>query len=270
VLHHAALVVSAVGRSFAPRQPGFRHAALAWNPEERALAGANVQASTRGRVHASVAMEPAALLLRAESGEVPLLTAILAGRSLADVQHDLRTALADAGLDAARLTLRLPADLPDGPLHTREPMVIDAAAAAELGRWFGLASDLLEDAAAAHESGLPVPCWPDHFDLAVLTAPAGAVSSPGHAARPDAAVTLGFSPGDGSIPEPYFYVTPWPVPPAGTILPKAPAGGRWQTDGWMGLALTATTIIAADASADLAAAFLDGGYAIARDLVLAA
>jgi hypothetical protein len=55
--------------------------------------------------------------------------------------------------------------------------------------------------------------WPEHFDLAV----AAATGSGG--------VTLGFSPGDDAVPEPYVYVAPWePDRPGDADYWNAPFG----------------------------------------------
>jgi hypothetical protein len=70
---------------------------------------------------------------------------------------------------------------------------------------------------------------------------------------------LGLSPGDEGIPEPYFYVTPWPPPGPGEPLPDLPAPGRWHREGWTGAVLTGTEVVAAGdggAQAARASAFL--------------
>jgi hypothetical protein len=65
----------------------------------------------------------------------------------------------------------------------------------------------------------PLRLWPHHFDLARLLSFSGGRS-----------VGLGFSPGDRSYAEPYWYVAPWPTP---AELPSL-AVGTWHTDGWTG------------------------------------
>lgn len=254
-LHHAALLVSAVGRSLGGRQPGFRHAALSWDAE--AAGGAFVGwpiVTSKGSIRAALRFDPPAITVGDDT------TIPLAGSSVADVTARLRQALDDAGAEGERLTTRLPADLPRGPTQTGEPFEPDDRAAAELGRWFGLANTHLVQAASAHEADLPVPCWPDHFDLAVVVhLPPPAVT--------DGQITLGFSPGDGTIPEPYFYVTAWPMAPGRAGEVPAPAGGRWQVEGWSGLALPASVILAASDQAGTIAGFLTRGFGIGRDLV---
>ena len=132
-----------------------------------------------------------------------------------------------------------------------------------------MANRLLTGQAASRGLDRAVPCWSHHFDMA-LVAPVP---------RPDAQVTLGFSPGDDTIPEPYFYVLAWPLPADLSALPDAPHPGRWQRDGWTGLALPGSLLLAARGSAGPgggdtldapAQAFFDGGFDIARSLSLAA
>jgi hypothetical protein len=64
-----------------------------------------------------------------------------------------------------------------------------------------------------------VRCWPHHFDIATLLSlgrgdPEGA-----------AAIGIGMSPGDAYYPQPHFYISPWPAPPA-DALPRPPIPGQ--------------------------------------------
>jgi hypothetical protein len=84
----------------------------------------------------------------------------------------------------------------------------------------------------------PVQVWPHHMDLAMLWFSGRLV--PGHETdRPqfaDEQMNFGFSTGDDGIPEPYFYVTAYPLPPE---LPatQPPAGAEWHTGGFQGAVL---------------------------------
>ena len=49
-------------------------------------------------------------------------------------------------------------------------------------------------------------------------------------------VGVGFSPGDASIEQPYWYVTPWPYPDTAN-LPALAGGGNWHATGWVGALL---------------------------------
>jgi hypothetical protein len=266
-LHHAALLVSGVGRCLARWQPGYRHAALSWDAVLGGLAGWPVESPSGGEVRAALTFEPPRLLLL-DSRDGPQRVPIeLTGRRFAEVQERLTAALADAGLHADAYTVRIPADLPHGPIQRGVAFAPDVAAAGELGHWFAFAHARLAGTTAALRAGTGVPCWPDHLDMAVaVTMEPGT----GQDRSPAGTVTLGFSAGDATIAEPYFYVTAWPPPPPGAPLPAAPSGGRWHLEGWTGLALDATSILQAGDPPGLAAAFLERGDAICRHLLGAA
>ncbi len=54
--------------------------------------------------------------------------------------------------------------------------------------------------------------------------------------------SFGFSPGDGSYDQPYFYVTPWPYPEAAN-LPSLAEGAEWHRSGWTGAVFTAERLL---------------------------
>jgi hypothetical protein len=140
-------------------------------------------------------------------------------------------ALAGAGLTGAAGAV-MPYSLPPSPSAAEA----DAAARANLGRWFARTNDILLSLASRFSdrsvNPAAVRCWPHHFDMAVLfTLDRG---------DPETArsVGVGLSPGDDSYEEPYFYCTPWPAPDAGA-LPDAPEPFRWHTLGFVSMVATA-------------------------------
>lgn len=56
-------------------------------------------------------------------------------------------------------------------------------------------------------------------------------------------IHFGFSPGDGSFPEPYYFVKFYPQPTKGVISGYSPPVGQWHHDEWTGLVLTAGKLI---------------------------
>ena len=110
-------------------------------------------------------------------------------------------------------------DVP-APGDVDEPLAVDAAAAALLGDWTGFAWSVLEEVRADEASAEPgrVQLWPEHFDAAFDCLP--------RAGR----VTLGASPGDAAVPEPYLYVLPWD-------FDAAPASTRWNAGHFSGALL---------------------------------
>jgi hypothetical protein len=93
----------------------------------------------------------------------------------------------------------------------------------ELAKWYGNAFLCL------NSRGSPVRCWPHHFDIATQIGSA------------DRSIGVGMSPGDGSYPQPYFYVSPSPYPDVSTLSPLG--SGSWHTQGWVGAVLTGEEIL---------------------------
>ena len=115
---------------------------------------------------------------------------------------------------AALTTLRDTASLVGDVVETHElpaePLAIDPAAAAFLGRWFCFATlviaELQTSATADLEPGM-VHLWPEHFDVATE------LGSEEGGAR----AAYGASPGDEDHAEPYLYVAPWSARPEGEL-----------------------------------------------------
>lgn len=88
------------------------------------------------------------------------------------------------------------------------------------------------------EETSPVQLWPHHFDFSLVWF-SGRLApgvDPDDAENADEQMAFGFSTGDSSVPEPYFYITAYPWQE--TLLQyEAPAGARWHTDGWKGALL---------------------------------
>jgi len=96
------------------------------------------------------------------------------------------------------------------------------------------------------EETSPVQLWPHHLDLAMLWFSGRRV--PGHEDdKPqfaDEQMNFGFSTGDSGIPEPYFYITAYPLP-EGLGATPAPAGAEWHTEGWQGAVLLYSELVGA-------------------------
>lgn len=101
----------------------------------------------------------------------------------------------------------------------------------------------------------PVQLWPHHFDLSVVWfSGREAATAPGEESGLEQ-VGYGFSTGDGSVPEPYFYANPWPVP-EGIFDTALPAGTQWFTESWRGGLLHYHTVAAAPQPAQQLMEFL--------------
>jgi hypothetical protein len=88
------------------------------------------------------------------------------------------------------------------------------------------------------EETSPIHIWPHHFDLAMLWLPGEKIpgQNPADEESSDKQMNFGFAFGDTGIPEPYFYVTAFPLPDAlpGLALPD---GTNWQSEGFSGAVL---------------------------------
>jgi hypothetical protein len=84
----------------------------------------------------------------------------------------------------------------------------------------------------------PVQLWPHHADLALLWFSGRLVPGvdPADEENADEQMNFGFSSGDDSIPNPYFYVTAYPRPDGLTDTPL-PAEAYWHTQGFTGAIL---------------------------------
>jgi hypothetical protein len=228
-LHWATQLVSAVGTSLLPPQKDFGHTNCGWLGELGVLAGRAVGGDA---LRAALVFEGLELVLL--DGTQARAALPLAGRTL----EEGRSWLADQ-LEVSSEKLRLPEhEMPAHPVG--DSGVFSEARAderAELAAWFANASGLIHALVVDEPASSPVRCWPHHFDVASL------IVLDAHADSEEArSIGVGFSPGDRSCPQPYFYVSPWPYPEPGA-LPSLETGAQWHTTGWTGAVLTADQVI---------------------------
>jgi hypothetical protein len=118
------------------------------------------------------------------------------------------------------------------------PLLVEAAAAAVLGAWFGFSDAVLEEFRqelnADGRNCSEVQLWPEHFDLGCSIE----------------GVNFGCSPGDRHVAEPYVYVGPWETD-------GLPDGGYWNAS--FGAVLRYQQI----GGADVALTFLRRGAGLA-------
>lgn len=228
-LHWAAQLLSAPGVSLLPAAEDYSHTNLGWDPELDVLSGRNV-----GSVPLRAALVFEGLELAVLDSERERSSMRLAGHT---VQQGLSWLARELACDDTALALPVH-DMPSHPVG-EGGVFSDAGAQArsELAAWFANAFSLILEVAADEATASPVRCWPHHFDVAsLITLDAGV------GAEEARSIGVGFSPGDGSYDQPYFYVTPWPYPDA-TNLPSLAAGMDWHTSGWTGAVLTAERLL---------------------------
>ncbi len=241
-LHCAAQVVASVPRSLASPLPDWSHSAYTWDDPLRAM----VSAALPGRSPFRVALRPADLrvLVLPVGGDEPLAELAAGGRSLDELFSWLAERAAElTGAPLAR-PLAEAEEYPPPPCGAGRLLDAgDSSALAELARYYVAASAALGAVAASRDDASPLRLWPHHLDLATLL-----VLDPGLDPEEARSVGVGMQPGDEGYPEPYFYVTPWPYPPAAS-LPVLAGGGRWHTEGWMGALLLGSDLEAAPTAA---------------------
>ena len=214
--HHALQLVAAAGYTHLPRDAEWQGSNAGFASGR--LVGRELADGVR------VSLDLASLNLEVSGGE-PAVRAV--GRFDPSAHAAwLRARLRERGL--ADRELVFPSwDLPEAPAGLPDP-----AALAQLADWYANAHELLS-VLAEHPAAGEVRCWPHHFDLAVLL-----TLRPG----PLGTVGIGMTPGDGGVPEPYLYATPWPYPDP-EVLPELARGG-WNTEGWVGAVLAASELAA--------------------------
>lgn len=138
---------------------------------------------------------------------------------------------------------------------------VDAAALAQLSRWFSAAAGALQalrgKLAALHPGPGPVRVWPHHFDIAMLVA---LEAGDAEYAR---SIGVGLSPGDGHYAQPYAYVSPWPLLDAAT-LPPAPRGGHWHTRDFVAAVASADELLALGEPDTVLAPFFAEAFELAQ------
>lgn len=225
--HWAAQLAAASGATLAEPQEDFGHLALTWLPGPRALAGPTVGEPASPRRTALGVADATLLVLGADDAELARLT--LAGSTLESARAWL-----ERGLDLG--PLKLPDQRPpEHPLATGAAFgAPDHEALALLETTYANAARALAEHRAGLEGAQPVRMWPHHFDIAVL-------QPLGEGGEEAPSLGFGWSPGDSSYPDGYWYVLPWPPRPEASRVQLA-SGGHWHDRGWFGAVLTSADV----------------------------
>jgi hypothetical protein len=197
---------------------------------------------TTGVIHAGVDIEleldlsEGLLLGRTSNGE--RLTEKLLGQPAAVFAAGIREFMLAAGVDRSCIPERT-------DFNTSGYAGYSAEHAYRLGRAFNATSAAMElFRANIRRETSPIQLWPHHFDLSMVWLPGEKI--PGQDAEDeeysDKQMNFGFTFGDDAIPEPYFYVTAYPLPGAFPSLPL-PAGTTWQSEGFSGAVLLYKSLV---------------------------
>jgi hypothetical protein len=158
----------------------------------------------------------------------------LAGRSARELAEVVESFLVDNGIDRKVI----PADK-NRENHARATAGYSTEIAQDLaGALRSVGAALTELRAGISEETSPIHIWPHHFDLAMLWLPGEKIpgQDPDDEEASDKQMSFGFTMGDEGIPEPYFYISAYPLPEAFPAL-ALPRGTRWHTEGFSGVVL---------------------------------
>ena len=197
---------------------------------------------TTGVIHAGFDFElelnlsESLLIGRTSSGE--RLTEKLHGQSAMDLALGIEEFMVAAGIDSSCLP-----QVADGA--TAEFPSFNQEDAFNLGRTINAVSAALKlFRSGIREETSPIQLWPHHFDLSMLWLPGPKIpgQDPDNEEYADKQMNFGFTFGDEAIPEPYFYVTAYPLPETFPKL-QLPAGTTWQTEGFSGAVLPYSELV---------------------------
>ncbi len=254
-LHWAAQLLSAPGVSLLPAEEDYSHTNLGWDFELGVLSGRHVGQDS---LRAGLVFE--GLELAVLDGERERSSMRLAGHTLQQSLSWLGRELAGEGAALVPPEHEMPSHpVGDGGVFSDA----GAPARAELASWFANAFNMVRETVGEEPSASLVRCWPHHFDVASLI-----TLDPSADSEEARSIGVGFSPGDGSYDQPYFYVTPWPYPEVANLPPLA-EGAEWHRSGWTGAVLTAERLFSVPppGQEDRARKALAQAVAVSRELL---
>mgnify|MGYP001549189364 CR=1 FL=1 len=230
-LHAYARVLGDWLKSCRPKRKHWWHASL--RPSLTGL--------TTGVVHAGVNFELELDLensrIVGQTSEGACLSDSLIGQSAADFATLVADFLTSNGIDSGLV----PAGKGRG--HD-EVSGYSTGHAQRIGRVLSAVNGaMVEFRSGIKEEASPIQVWPHHFDLSMLWLPGEKIEGqdPENEEYSDKQMNFGFAFGDESIPEPYFYVTAYPLPDGFPRL-KLPAGTEWRTGDFSGAVLLYRTL----------------------------
>ncbi|HIG43789.1 MAG TPA: hypothetical protein EYQ14_25145 [Gammaproteobacteria bacterium] len=167
----------------------------------------------------------------------------LGKQTAAELAEDVRGFLLAGGVDP-----RFVPDTTPQEGHDALSGEVKDGYSAEIAREFAAVWREVSHAYAIFRAGIPeetspIMVWPGHFDLCMMWIPGQKIpdQDPENEEYSDKQMNFGFSLGDEGIPEPYFYITAYPLPDAFPTL-KLPAGATWYTEGFNGVVLRYETL----------------------------
>ncbi|NJR61426.1 MAG: hypothetical protein HC769_22890 [Cyanobacteria bacterium CRU_2_1] len=234
-LHYAIQLIAATGAELAEPQPDYSHVSLNWNPDLRLFVGATIAAEQPFKV----AIDPIALtVLILDETHTKRAELALHQKTITEGLNWLKGEIARRRVDADKVVFLSypPDDFPDHAIAHGAPFDQHQIAARQvLADDYAKTYELLQEVVAITAAASPIHIWPHHFDMATL------ISLPEIADKQSRSIGIGFSPGDKSYDQPYWYVSPYPYPDT-TRLPQLEGNGFWHTTDWVGAVLTTSRL----------------------------
>jgi hypothetical protein len=237
--HYAAQWLGRVGSAFIPAKPDYSHTSMNWDDAFLGFTTNALKDETRLGLRI---VDLLFVFLDKEGKRTSSFS--LAGRSDKDVRQWLDEQLDARGMQARLLDKTSPYEIPAHAIAKGAPYGVREVGGFlhDLAIWFADAQSALDGIRKRMTerslSASPVRCWPHHFDLATL------ISLDKGGGEHGRSVNAGLSPGDEYYDEPYYYVTPYPLPePA--ALPPLPPLGHWHTRDFTAAIAPASQIVKA-------------------------
>jgi hypothetical protein len=254
--HCASKIAGLWGGAYSVHQDDWSELSLSW--ESGALISGPIEGGH------TLKYDPAKLTLKFLNGFLEdSSTYQFHSKTIDDAVSWLKEMANGCGLDSGKINLDK-SKFPDGPVKDGEPFTISPSSPEllEMTRYYTNAAIALTKTQEDAPNPTPVRIWPHHFDM-------DTVQKFGGEYKPEAQVGRGFSPGDGSYSEPYFYVNLWPYPTLDEIM-EITGPGFWHKKGWTGRVLTASEIKSqndAQTQMETTLSFLNLGYASCEKLL---
>lgn len=256
-LHAYSGILGAWLKSCRPKRKHWWHASL--RPSMTGLATGVVHAAVRFELELNLAES----LLSGRTSEGATLSESLYGQPAGELAKKVSDFLTSNGVDAQRV--------PENESYAEREF---ADYSAEHARRLGKVMHAVSGAMASFRAGVaeetsPIQLWPHHFDLAMLWLPGEKIvgEDPKDEESSDKQMNFGFTFGDESIPEPYFYVTAYPLPESFPDL-RLPTGTTWRTQGFNGAVLPYRSLIDVSEPNNYLLALWNGLLAAGREKML--
>jgi len=236
-LHAYALVIGDYPATLRPKRKHWWHISL--RPSLEGMTTGPVRAPGQfGPADFQLELNPGRSLVRAGASNGAELSEQLHGQPANELAQNLNDFLMSNGLDRSLL--------PESASGTEMPTAgysIEIAATLATA-WRAISAAMENFRAGIPEETSPVQLWPHHFDLAMTWLPGEKIpgQDPADEEYSDKQMSFGFTFGDTTIAEPYFYITPYPLPEAFPKL-SLPSGTTWHTEGFNGAVLPYRSLV---------------------------